>query len=179
MNVAGLDIRTRSVVSFTVPGIPQPAGSKRAFVNKHTGRVSVVDAAKGSRSWKHDVATAAMDAMDGRPVLDGPLRLEITFLLPRPKGHYGAKGVRPSAPSYPAVRPDLTKLVRAVEDALTGIVWRDDAQVVDQSAMKAYGAHAAACVVVVAATERVCEVCGVPTRKHPANWCLPTGTRNP
>lgn len=45
---------------------------------------------------------------------------------------------RPSAPHYPAVKPDATKLVRAVEDALTGICWRDDAQIVNQDVRKRY-----------------------------------------
>jgi len=39
---------------------------------------------------------------------------------------------------FPASRPDLTKLIRSVEDALTGILWRDDAQVISQVALKRY-----------------------------------------
>lgn len=128
-----------SAVEFVVYGIAQPAGSKKAFVNRRTGRAQIVDDAKKSRPWKHEVKAAAVDAMGDAPLLDGPLRLVATFWVPRPRGHYGAKGVRSSAPHYPAVRPDLTKLVRAVEDALTGIVWRDDAQVVLQGLSKLYG----------------------------------------
>lgn len=137
-------------VSFTVYGKAEPAGSKRAFVNPKTGRAIVTDANAKSRPWKSQVSDAAIEAMttggvDGsrvlelRPLLEGPLLLYITFYLPRPKGHYGKNGVRPSAPPYPAVRPDTTKLLRAIEDALTGIVWRDDAQVVTQHAAKVYG----------------------------------------
>ena len=33
----------------------------------------------------------------------------------------------------------MLKLARAVEDALTGIVWRDDAQIVDEQLSKVYG----------------------------------------
>lgn len=133
-------------VSFTVHGVPAPAGSKRGFYR--AGRVIITDDAKRSRPWKAQVADAAAEAMtfhdpDGtsgyRPPLEGPLHLLLIFWMPRPTGHYGARGVRPSAPPYPAVRPDVTKLVRAVEDALTGIVWRDDAQVVHQEASKRYG----------------------------------------
>lgn len=133
-------------LSFVVPGVAQPAGSKRAFVKG--GRAVVVDDAKGSRPWKNAVSAEAAKAMtfhsdDGtsgyRPPLEGPLELQVIFWLPRPKGHYGARGLRPSAPAYPAVRPDATKLLRAVEDAMTGIVWRDDAQVVHQVVGKRYG----------------------------------------
>ena len=99
----------------------------------------VRDSAKGSRPWKTRVAQAAGEAMNGDGLLDGPLLLTVQFIVPRPKGHYGVRGLRPSAPAYPTVRPDVTKLVRAVEDALTGIVWRDDSQVVSQHAAKVYG----------------------------------------
>lgn len=135
-------------VEFVVHGVAQPAGSKRAFVNRKTGRAIVTDDAKRSRPWKTTVAEIAAAAMGGRPLLNGPLELSIDVYVPRPKGHYGARGVLPSAPLFPAVRPDVTKLVRAIEDALTGIVWRDDAQIVDQHARKLYGEPAAAIVTV-------------------------------
>lgn len=134
-------------VSFTVYGMAQPAGSKTAGVTK-SGKTFVRDSAKKSRPWKTEVARTAAEAMDGAALLDGPLALTVMFFVPRPKGHFGARGLRPSAPEYPTVRPDVTKLLRAVEDAVTGIVWRDDAQVVHQTAFKAYGEPARATVTV-------------------------------
>jgi Holliday junction resolvase RusA-like endonuclease len=58
--------------------------------------------------------------------------LVLTFYTPRPAGHYGKRGLRPGAPTRPTTRPDVLKLARAVEDACTGIVWRDDSQIVDE-----------------------------------------------
>lgn len=131
-------------LEFTVHGRPQPAGSKKGFVNPRTSRVVIVDDAKNSRPWKQQVAGAALDAMGDTPMLNGPVELAVTFFLARPKGHYGtgrnADALKPSAPEHPTVKPDTTKLLRAVEDAMTGIVWRDDAQVVTQRAYKVYGA---------------------------------------
>lgn len=75
----------------------------------------------------------------GRALITGPVTLRVTFVRPRPAGHYGRTGLRPSAPAHPTVRPDLTKMLRALEDALTGVVWRDDAQVVHLDVVKAYG----------------------------------------
>lgn len=128
-------------VSFTVYGIPAPAGSKRGF--QRGGRVIITDDSKRSRPWKAQVATAAGETMDGAGLLSGPLLLEVLFVMPRPRGHLGtgrnAERVRASAPTHPIVKPDTTKLLRAVEDALTGIVWRDDAQVVVQHVEKVYG----------------------------------------
>ena len=135
-------------VIFVVPGVAAPAGSKRAITNRHTGRVVIVDDSKRSRPWKADVAAAAMDAMGGRPLLVGPLELHVRFVMTRPRGHYGsgrnAGVVRAGAPAYPTTRPDATKLLRALEDAMSSVVWRDDAQVVTQRVEKVYGqpAHA-------------------------------------
>jgi Holliday junction resolvase RusA-like endonuclease len=76
--------------------------------------------------------------MDGRELLEGPLVLEFVFFRPRPAAHFGRRGLRPSAPEFPTTRPDVLKLARAVKDALTGVVWRDDAQVVDERLAKRF-----------------------------------------
>lgn len=133
-----------SAFTVTVYGRPQPAGSKRAFRNPHTGRIAVVDASKGSRPWKQEVTGAALEACDGELLLlDGPLILDVKFYLARPRGHYrtgkNAHLLRDAAPGYPTTKPDTTKLLRAVEDALTGIVWTDDSRVIYQVASKHYG----------------------------------------
>lgn len=136
------------LLRFTVLGRPQPAGSKRAIQNPHTGRIAVVDDAKRSRPWKQEVASAAHRAVVAAntgdlALLDGPIILELAFFVARPKGHYrtgrNAHLLRDAAPAWPTTRPDTTKLIRAVEDAMTGQVWRDDAQVVRQYAVKCYG----------------------------------------
>jgi Holliday junction resolvase RusA-like endonuclease len=103
------------------------------------GHAQIVDANKNVGAWKDRVALAASLAMTGLELFEGPLVLRAHIELVRPKGHIGARGLKPSAPPYPIVKPDLTKYVRALEDALKGIVWRDDAQVVRHDTMKAYG----------------------------------------
>lgn len=132
------------MIRFQVLGRAQPAGSKRAFANPKTGKMIVTDDNRRSRPWKQEVAAVAYQAMAGGPLLTGPLDLRVVFYVARPRGHYGtgrnADRVRPSAPPYPAVKPDVTKLVRGLEDACTGVVWRDDAQVVIQRVRKVYGA---------------------------------------
>jgi len=138
--------KTRSMIQFVVYGQPQPAGSKRAFQHRHTGRIIVTEDAKRSRPWKDHVAQAAGEHMNGQTLLDGPLLLELQFIVPRPKGHYGARGLRPSAPAFPTTRPDVLKLARAVEDALAGVCYRDDAQIVTELLAKNYG-EPARCIV--------------------------------
>ena len=136
------------MISFTVYGVPAPAGSKRGFYNKKAKRVIVTDDSKRSRPWKALVSDAAIEAMGNEApgLMDGPLELRLCFVVPRPKGHFGsgrnAGRVRDSAPVFPAVKPDLLKLARAVEDALSGIVYRDDAQIVKETLDKQYGSPA-------------------------------------
>ena len=56
---------------------------------------------------------------DGQPPIDGPLVVHAVFVMPRPKG--------PKYHDWPAVMPDKSKLLRALEDSLTQAgVWRDD-----------------------------------------------------
>ena len=144
----------RAFTTFFVPGTPAPAGSKNAIpiFNRHTGQyvraangrpvVAVVDAAKKSRPWKTLISAMAADVWN-QPPLDEPIELALTFTMPRPKGHFGSRKGEPvlkeSAPTWHTSAPDTTKLVRAVEDALNGVVWKDDSRVVKQSAEKRYG----------------------------------------
>ena len=130
------------ITSFSVHGTPRPGGSKRGFVTKN-GRVAMVDASgKKGRDWRGDVQAAALEAFDGSPARDVPLALLITFLLPRPKSHYRtgkhSGELKPGAPSYNRSRPDLTKLLRSIEDALTGVIWHDDSLIVIQNCEKRY-----------------------------------------
>lgn len=129
-------------VTFTVYGVAAPAGSKRGFYNPKARRVIVTDDSKRSRPWKAQVADAAAQAMNEGQLLDGPLLCDITFWIPRPKGHFGtgrnAGVVRASAPPAPTVKPDLLKLARAIEDACAGVIYRDDAQITCEVLQKAY-----------------------------------------
>jgi Holliday junction resolvase RusA-like endonuclease len=133
-----------TLLTFEVFGTPQPAGSKRAFNwRARDGRsgTSIVDANPKAKDWKLQVAAAAGAAYQGE-LLEGPLAIEFVFELPRPKGHFGKRGLLVSAPICPTGKPDVLKLARAVEDALSGIVYRDDSQIVDERLVKRYGERA-------------------------------------
>jgi len=129
-------------LKLIVYGRPVPAGSKRGFpVRGKGGKIQVVvtDASSKVKPWQAQVRSEAVEAMNGDKLIRGPLSASVLFVLARPKGHFGKRGVRPSAPEYPTVKPDTTKLWRAVEDALEGIVYANDAQIVRQDVGKVYG----------------------------------------
>lgn len=133
-----------TTIRFTVHGLARPAGSKKAFAFKRRDGslgANVTDDNPKSRGWKQTIAGYARDAYRG-PLLDGPLLFIVRFVMPRPKGHSGKRGLKPSAPQYHTVKPDALKLTRAAEDALTGILWRDDAQICRELILKDYGASA-------------------------------------
>lgn len=141
-------------VVIRVFGQPAPQGSKRAFAVRGkggipTGRIAVIESSHDRvKTWR----AAVIDAITNLPEppawpLEGPLRLGIVFALPRPKNHYrtgkNATQLRDTAPRFPTGTPDLSKLLRSTEDALTDIaVWHDDAQVVAyQRLEKVYTTH--------------------------------------
>lgn len=130
-------------IRFTVYGEPQTAGSKRAFpFKRRNGQlgVAVSDDNPKSRDWKNAVASQARESMGDYPLSDSPLSVAFIFYRPRPKGHFGKHGLKRSAYGlHPTTRPDVLKLARAVEDALTGVVWRDDSQIVEEVLKKYWG----------------------------------------
>jgi len=125
-------------ISFFVPGIPSPGGSKKGFYIKSIKRVIMAPASDKTKPWMAIVSACAKEAYRGELLL-GPVKLTLTFYMLRIKGHYGtgkkASILKATAPKYHTVKPDMTKLERSTEDALTGIIWRDDSQV----AMKGEG----------------------------------------
>ena len=142
------------MIRFWVPGIPQPGGSKRGFVNPKNGRVIITEDNKRSKDWRTAVAWAAAENI--KVPLEGPLAVTFEFQFMRPKGHYGSKGLRASAPVHPAVRPDLLKVARSTEDAMSGLAYRDDAQIVHETLIKRYGEQAGAWITIEAWTDHDC-----------------------
>lgn len=102
----------------TVAGTPAPQGSKNAY--QRGSRIVLVESSRKVKPWRAVVAAAARVAHGDREPLDGPLEASMVFTFARP----------PSARRrpYPSVSPDLSKLLRATEDALdvdAGVITND------------------------------------------------------
>lgn len=132
------------ILAIRVHGTPAPQGSKR-----HVGHGVMVESSKALPTWREAVKQAALDVMRCdcsvwvQPPRGTAVELRIDFAFPRPASHYGtgrnAGTIKPSALFWKPTAPDLSKLIRATEDALTDAgVWADDAQVSRLVSSKAY-----------------------------------------
>ncbi|HEU4344035.1 MAG TPA: RusA family crossover junction endodeoxyribonuclease [Candidatus Binatia bacterium] len=135
---------TKPPIKFFVPGIPKTAGSKRAFMKPGMKFPIIVDdAGQAGKDWRGDIKRFASEYASLN-LITSPLEVTFTFQMPRPKGHFGSgsnsQAVKASAPKVPTTKPDLLKMARAAEDALTGVIWVDDSQIVDEHLHKRYGA---------------------------------------
>lgn len=127
-------------LSFTVFGEAIPQGSAKAFQPRYkdgtpAGRIIVTSDNPRLRGWRQLVAETASAALEGKGwhVDVGSITVVAMFHLPRPKA-LGTK-TKPHL-----TRPDVDKLARAIGDALTGVLWRDDSQVTRMTVGKCYAA---------------------------------------
>ena len=140
-------------VRFFVPGIPKPAGSKRSMIHPKTRKAITLDANKKTKPWQADVKYHASKAMHAKDPVLGPVKLLVSFSFPRPKCHYrtGKKShlMKDCAPVYHTNAPDLSKLIRAIEDAMIGVVYVDDRQVAETFSLKGYDSKPGASITVM------------------------------
>lgn len=123
-------------IEFWCSSIPQPQGSSRAMVIG--GRARVFSDNPKLKGFRKEVAQAAAiaiaEAQMAAPAFGKhtAVRLTVEFVVAPPK-------TLPKTRRYPVVRPDLDKLLRSIGDALTGVMYHDDSQVVTILAQKRYG----------------------------------------
>ncbi len=108
-----------------VRGIPGPQGSKKFVGFSGAGKALLIESSKKVRPWRNVVTICAIEARgESNMSFSGPVNVEFHFTMPKPKSC-------PKARKWPDRKPDLSKLVRSTEDALTESgVWEDDARVV-------------------------------------------------
>ena len=127
------------MVSFFVPGHPISKGSMRAFKLPNGAVISTASNASSLKPWEATIRSIAAKEISGFLPPENAIRIELSFYLQRPKGHFKKSGeVSEKAPRFPAKKPDVDKLCRSVLDALTGIAYHDDAQVTKLEAVKLF-----------------------------------------
>ena len=123
----------------------------------------MVEASHHVGQWRNDVMSARA-AHRGAPIT-GPLEIEIVFLFPRPKSHFGTGPQRGQAESqrtsalhhHQLLMATRQSLIRSTEDAISASsgypVIEDDSRVVTLSVHKRYVTDSEACGAVIRVIE--------------------------
>jgi Holliday junction resolvase RusA-like endonuclease len=122
---------------FVVVGRPIPQGSMHALQTKHMKYPVLTSNQPDLKPWRKlvgDMARIEMRKNSFVPIGKSvPVRLILDFYFEKETSVKRLDKI---------TKPDLDKLVRSCGDALTGIVFQDDAQVTELIARKMYGSPA-------------------------------------
>lgn len=118
---------TNPEITFLVPGWPATKGSTVSFA--HKGRIVTKADSILLKSWTKAVVVYAINAGVVKIAKGTGVTIDVEYEFPRPAGARRAT---------PCVRPDCDKLARALLDALTGVAYHDDGQVVALTVSKSY-----------------------------------------
>ena len=123
------------MISFTVYGEPVAQGRPRFA--RRGNFVTTYDPAK-SRDYKDTVYSVAIQHKPEQP-LEGPLNVKIIAFKSIPKSFSKRKTAdAESGILLPITKPDADNYAKGVKDAMSGLIWRDDAQVVRMLVEKRY-----------------------------------------
>lgn len=126
-------------LNLTFPGEPRAVQSVRfanigGFVRKYQP--------KRNEDWKSYIRVSANEQLpDGWKVMDCPLAIKATFFFSPPKSwaKYRLRELQCGVRFFKTTKPDLTdNLMKGLIDALTGIIWRDDAIICVVQSSKEY-----------------------------------------
>ncbi len=117
------------MIKFHIPGKPQGKGRARSFLMRN-GKIGHHTPDK-TRSYEGMIRTLGMQAVGGTKPTEQPIALTLTIVMPIPSSWPAWKRELAEAGRLlPTTKPDSDNVEKAVKDALNGVCWRDDAQVV-------------------------------------------------
>ena len=116
----------KRMISIRIPAVPVAQPRARATIKG--GHASMYNPKGPVDAFKACVRLAVAEAYKWPPV-EGPVRVDITFIMPRTQSQIWVRKPMPRLWHYK--KPDRDNLDKSVLDALTGLLWRDDCQVCD------------------------------------------------
>jgi Holliday junction resolvase RusA-like endonuclease len=124
------------MIEFTIPTVPVAQPRQRHAV--HGGHVrNYIPKDNPVWAFKAAAQVAVANAYQGAP-LDHPLRVDLVFVMPRPKSMVWKRRPMPREPF--GKKPDRDNLEKSLYDALNGLLWRDDSLICDGRVQKVYAA---------------------------------------
>ena len=124
-------------IFFTIDGVPVAKGRPRFA---RMGRGIRTYTPPRTEAYEAAVRIAARFAMGSTPLLEGPVRVIITAAMPIPQSWSKKKHAAVAQGVVPFVtRPDVDNLVKTILlDGMNGTIYKDDAQIVELTAIKRY-----------------------------------------
>lgn len=124
------------MIAFTIPG--QPVAKGRPKFARRGAHVMAYTPAK-TASYENLVKLAAAEVMRGAEPTAGPIALDVTLNLQIPASWSQKKRAAAVLGAICATKkPDADNVLKGIKDGCNGIVWKDDAQVVDIRLKKRY-----------------------------------------
>lgn len=126
------------MITFIVPGAPTSKGRPKIV---KIGGFSRMATPQKTVAYEGLVAHAAQQAMQGRPLFDAAVGVNLFIAAAVPPSWSGKKQRMALAGEVlPTTKPDADNVVKAIFDGLNGVLWRDDVLVVDLRVRKRYAA---------------------------------------
>ncbi|TAM65347.1 MAG: RusA family crossover junction endodeoxyribonuclease [Microbacteriaceae bacterium] len=131
------------LIELVALGVPAPQGNKTSYPVRRgrLGRIGVAvvegrtkKARENHAHWRMLVALSAQEWLQAHPAftpIDDAVYCGALFILPRPTS-------LPKRHTLPTRRPDLSKLLRSIEDSLTGLIYTDDSRITTEHVRKRF-----------------------------------------
>lgn len=123
-------------VQFVVPGNPVGKGRHKTA---RRGKFLTHYTPEKTANYEGLVAHSAKVAMDGRPLIFGPVAVDLDIRVSIPDSWSGKrKGMAQRGELAATKKPDIDNVEKAIFDGLNGVVWKDDVQAVQVTKRKRY-----------------------------------------
>lgn len=135
-------MENQSAIAFVIPGTPVGKGRPK-FARR--GNFVTTYTPEKTASYENLVKVKAQEAMNGRAMIEGATRVEITLHVTPPASWSGKKTRAALLHEIrPTTKPDMDNVIKGIFDAMNEIVWRDDKQVCELRVVKLYSPAAEA-----------------------------------
>jgi Holliday junction resolvase RusA-like endonuclease len=122
--------------------MPVPKERPRVVKNKHSGKIMSFTPQR-TAAFHAQVHRVVDQVMFNQPLMDGPLRVDMSFKMPVPKSWPNwKKSAALSGVIRPTGRPDMDNLEKALLDAFNQHLIADDSLVIERYARKIYSQDA-------------------------------------
>ena len=132
------------MISFTVPGDPVAQPRHKVSV-RGKKPVAYIPDDHAIHGYKQAIQLAGKVAMAGQAPVEGPVSLRVWLHIARPKSHSKARRLDRNHTQ----KPDASNVLKGLEDALNGVCWLDDSQIVDARISKRWTELEAKTIVII------------------------------